>query len=336
MSKLLNCLREKKSSGFPIWFMRQAGRHLPEFRNIRKKNKNFIKLCLNSDLSSKITLQPIYRYNLDAAIIFSDILIVPYVLGQRVVFKKGKGPYLSKFNLKDFLNKNNKEFTTNLKPVYEAIKKTRKKLNKKKSLISFVGAPWTLLIYMIAAKNKKNKLNNKIFKEFKNEIDLILERLIKFLCLHIENQKKAGSDVVQIFDSWAGLIPIKYLKRFCYEPNLKLVNFCKRKRIPVICFPKGIKNRYKNFVNTVKPDGISIDYDINPTWARKNLKNVCIQGGLDPKLLIGTEKKLMKEINKYLKVFKHEPYIFNLGHGLLPKTNPKILERIIHKVNTFK
>ena len=336
MSKLLNCLREKKSSGFPIWFMRQAGRHLPEFRNIRKKNKNFIKLCLNSDLSSKITLQPIYRYNLDAAIIFSDILIVPYVLGQRVVFKKGEGPYLSKFNLKDFLNKNNKEFTTNLKPVYEAIKKTRKKLNKKKSLISFVGAPWTLLIYMIAAKNKKNKLNNKIFKEFKNEIDLILERLIKFLCLHIENQKKAGSDVVQIFDSWAGLIPIRYLKRFCYEPNLKLVNFCKRKRIPVICFPKVIKNRYKNFVNTVKPDGISIDYDINPTWARKNLKNVCIQGGLDPKLLIGTEKKLMKEINKYLKVFKHEPYIFNLGHGLLPKTNPKILERIIHKVNTFK
>ena len=336
MSKLLNCLREKKSSGFPIWFMRQAGRHLPEFRNIRKKNKNFIKLCLNSDLSSKITLQPIYRYNLDAAIIFSDILIVPYVLGQRVVFKKGKGPYLSKFNLKDFLNKNNKEFTTNLKPVYEAIKKTRKKLNKKKSLISFVGAPWTLLIYMIAAKNKKNKLNNKIFKEFKNEIDLILERLIKFLCLHIENQKKAGSDVVQIFDSWAGLIPIRYLKRFCYEPNLKLVNFCKRKRIPVICFPKGIKNRYKNFVDTVKPDGISIDYDINPTWARKNLKNVCIQGGLDPKLLIGTEKKLMKEINKYLKVFKHEPYIFNLGHGLLPKTNHKILERIIHKVNTFK
>ncbi len=336
MSKLLNCLREKKSSGFPIWFMRQAGRHLPEFRNIRKKNKNFIKLCLNSDLSSKITLQPIYRYNLDAAIIFSDILIVPYVLGQRVVFKKGEGPYLSKFNLKDFLNKNNKEFTTNLKPVYEAIKKTRKKLNKKKSLISFVGAPWTLLIYMIAAKNKKNKLNNKIFKEFKNEIDLILERLIKFLCLHIENQKKAGSDVVQIFDSWAGLIPIKYLKRFCYEPNLKLVNFCKRKRIPVICFPKGIKNRYKNFVNTVKPDGISIDYDINPIWARKNLKNVCIQGGLDPKLLIGSEKKLMKEINKYLKVFKHEPYIFNLGHGLLPKTNPKMLERIIHKVNTFK
>ena len=336
MSKLLNCLKKKKSSGFPIWFMRQAGRHLPEFRNIRKKNKNFIKLCLNSDLTSKITLQPIYRYNLDAAIIFSDILIVPYVLGQRVIFKKGKGPYLSKFNLKDFLNKNNKEFTTNLKPVYEAIKKTRKKLNKKKSLISFVGAPWTLLIYMIAAKNKKNKLNNKIFKEFKNEIDPILERLIKFLCLHIENQKKAGSDVVQIFDSWAGLIPIKYLKRFCYEPNLKLVNFCKRKRIPVICFPKGIKNRYKNFVNMVKPDGISIDYDINPIWAKKNLKNVCIQGGLDPKLLIGTEKKLMKEINKYLKVFKHEPYIFNLGHGLLPKTNPKMLERIIHKVNTFK
>ncbi|MDC0472757.1 uroporphyrinogen decarboxylase [Pelagibacteraceae bacterium] len=335
MNTLVKSLTERKRSCLPIWFMRQAGRYLPEFRKIRSKNKNFIKLCLNSRLSSKITLQPIKRFNIDAAIIFSDILIVPYALGQEVNFKKNEGPKLSKFNLKKFLNNNNDKFTKNLKPVYEAIKKTRKSLNNKKSLISFVGAPWTLFIYMMGLKDSKNKIDFKLVKQNK-EIDLIFNKLNTYLCLHIKNQINAGADVVQIFDSWAGLIPNKYLEKFCFKPNYKLVSFCKKNNIPVICFPKGIKKKYLNFLNKVKPNGLSLDYDIDPVWANKNLKNVCLQGGIDPKILFKEEKLINQEIDKYLGIFKKRPYIFNLGHGLLPKTNPEVLKKMIRRVKLYK
>ena len=159
MSKLTNCILNKDPSCIPIWFMRQAGRHLPEFRKIRSKNKNFIKLCLDSNLSTEISLQPLERYNLDAAIIFSDILMVPYSLGQNVKFIKNKGPILSDFNLDLFLQNSKKNFTERLNPIYQTIKKTRKILDKKKSLISFVGAPWTLAVYMLGLKDNKNEID---------------------------------------------------------------------------------------------------------------------------------------------------------------------------------
>ena len=165
MTRLTNCILNKDPSCTPVWFMRQAGRYLPEFRKIRSQNKNFIKLCLDSNLSSEITLQPLKRFNLDAAIIFSDILMVPYGLGQEVTFEKNIGPTLSKFNLKNFLNNNKENFTKKLSPVYESIKKTRKQLDKTKSLISFVGAPWTLAVYMLGLKKDKNALNFNLLKK---------------------------------------------------------------------------------------------------------------------------------------------------------------------------
>ena len=159
MSKLTNCILNKNRSCVPVWFMRQAGRYLPEFRKIRSKNKDFVKLCLNSNLSSEITLQPLKRFNLDAAIIFSDILMIPYSLGQGVLFEKNKGPILSDFNLNFFLNNNEKDLIDKLTPVYEAISKTRQKLDKSKSLISFVGAPWTLAVYILGLKKNKNEID---------------------------------------------------------------------------------------------------------------------------------------------------------------------------------
>ena len=221
MSNLKEILINKKICK-SVWFMRQAGRYLPEFRKIRSQNQNFINLCLNSELSSEITLQPIKRFNLDSAIIFSDILMVPYALNQKVEFLKNHGPKLETFNLENFLKNNDLEFTEKLKPVYKAIEITRKKLNKEKSLISFIGAPWTLLVYMIGAKQNKNEIDLNIINKKKDEIKLILEKLINYLCLHIENQIKAGADVVQIFDSWAGLIPQEDLNNFCYSQILKL------------------------------------------------------------------------------------------------------------------
>ena len=328
MSNLKEILKKKKICK-SVWFMRQAGRYLPEFREIRSKNQNFVNLCLNSELSSEITLQPIQRFNLDSAIIFSDILMVPYALNQRVEFLKNHGPRLETFNLDKFLKNNDLDFTEKLKPVYKAIEITRKKLIKEKSLISFIGAPWTLLIYMIGAKQNKKEINLKIINEKKDEIDLILEKLVNYLCLHIENQIKAGADVVQIFDSWAGLIPQEDLNGFCYVPNSKIVEFCKKRGIPVICFPKGIKDNYKDFNNLVKPDGINIDYDVDPKWASENLKGTVIQGGLDPKILLLSDEEIYNNTRKYLDAFKGLPYVFNLGHGMLPETNPDKVDRLI-------
>ena len=336
MSKLTNCILNKDQSCTPIWFMRQAGRYLPEFQKIRLSNKNFIKLCLNSDLSSEITLQPIKRFNLDAAIIFSDILMVPYGLGQDVTFKKDKGPVLSNFDLNFFLNTSKDDFIKKLSPVYEAIRKTRRNLNKEKSLISFVGAPWTLIIYMLGLKKEKNQINFNKLKEKELEIKIILNKINEFLCIHIENQINAGADTIQIFDSWAGLIPDENLNEYCYKPNKKIVIFCKKNKIPVICFPRGINKNYLQFAELVDPDCLSLDYEIDPIWARENLKDYCLQGGMDPKILLKSENEIFNEVDRYLSIFKDTPYIFNLGHGLLPETNPDILKKVIQRVSNYK
>ncbi len=313
-----------------VWFMRQAGRYLPEFRKIRSQNQDFIKLCLNSELSSEITLQPIKRFDLDSAIIFSDILMVPHATGQKVEFIKDKGPILEKFDIKKFFDNNEISFTKKLEPVYSSIGKTRKKLDKKKSLIAFIGAPWTLLIYMYGVKLDKNNVNLEKINSKKSDINQIIDKLHEYLCVHIDNQIKAGADVIQIFDSWAGLIPEQDLVNYCINPNLRLVNFCKENKIPVVCFPKGIGKNYKKFNDIVKPHGINLDYTIDPIWAKQNLKNVVVQGGLDPKILLSDESQIIKNTEKYLNIFNDIPYVFNLGHGLLPETDPDKVEKLIN------
>ncbi len=335
MSKLLNCLKKKDYSCVPVWFMRQAGRYLPEFRELRSKNTNFLKLCFNSDLATKITLQPMKRFNLDAAIIFSDILVIPFALAQQIDFRKQGGPWCSNFNINNFLETSEKDFLSTLKPIYEAIRKTKNTLEKNKSLIAFIGAPWTLIIYLYNLK-EKNNLNKKITIENKNEIKLILKKLDEFLKLHIINQKNAGAEVIQIFDSWAGLIKEDDLEEYCFNPNKSLVDFCRENEIPSICFPKGLKNNYKKFIEKVSPDAINIDQYVDPVWAKNNLNNVCIQGGMNPEILFQSEMKILKETEKYLDTFKNYPYIFNLGHGILPNTNPDVIKKIVDKVNLIK
>ena len=333
MSNLKKILLEKKTCK-SVWFMRQAGRYLPEFRKIRSENSDFIRLCLNSELSSKISLQPIKRFNLDSVIIFSDILMTPYALGQDVNFKKKMGPKLSKFNIELFLDNNKRNFSDKLEPIYKAISLTKRKIGKKKTLIGFVGAPWTLLVYILNLKTTKTNLNlSELNKNTK--LKIIFNKLINFICLHIKNQINAGADVIQIFDSWAGLIPETKQKDYCFLPNARIVEYCKKNKIPNICFPKGIKNKYKNFTDFVKPDGINIDYDIDPNWAKKKLINVVIQGGLDPKLLLGSETKMLEGATKYIKAFKGIPYVFNLGHGLLPETDPDKVKTLVEFYRNF-
>ena len=331
LKKILN----KKVSCKSIWFMRQAGRYLPEFRKIRAKNKDFVKLCLDSNLSSEITLQPIKRYNLDSAIIFSDILMVPYALGQNITFRNNEGPKLSEFKIEVLMENNKEKFSQKLTPIYKAIEITRKKLEKGKSLICFIGAPWTLLIYMLDLKKADNSFNFDKYNKYKTEIYQILLELNNYLCAHIENQINAGADVVQIFDSWAGLIPEKDINNFCYIPSKRIVDFCKSKKIATICFPKGLKENYKAFNDLVKPDGINLDAELDPQWARDNLRDVVFQGGLDPKVLFKTDEDILEAATKYVKTFKDIPYVFNLGHGLLPETDPDKVKMLINFYRNF-
>ena len=332
MSLITNCIKNEDTTINPIWLMRQAGRYLPEFQQLRIKNPNFLNLCFNSNLATEITLQPLKRFNLDAAIIFSDILVIPHALGQQIEFRKKGGPWCSNFNIDTFLEIKERDFLSKLKPIYEAIKKTKIALSKEKSLIGFVGAPWTLIIYLYNLKSQKN-IKEHITIKRKDEIKLVLKKLDEFLKLHILHQKEAGVDIIQIFDSWAGLIIKENLDEYCFKPNTSLVNYCKINKIPSICFPKGLRNNYKEFIDKVKPDAINIDQDIDPIWAKNNLAKTCIQGGMSPELLLKNEKIVLKETEKYLETFKNYPYIFNLGHGILPNTNPDIVKKIVDKVN---
>ena len=330
MTQIERVLKNNDTSIKPIWIMRQAGRYLPEFRKIRVKNPNFIKLCLNEKLSTEITLQPLKRFDLDAAIIFSDILMLPYGLNQKVEFKKGIGPILGDLNLENVLRLNENDFVDKLKPVYKLINLIKNNdLTKNKNTIGFVGAPWTLLVYMINQKSPKSGLKNNFFKD-KKLISETLRIIEKFLKIHIKNQVESGAQIIQIFDSWASLLNDKDLPNYVYEPTINLVEYTKSLNVPVICFPKGIK-KYKDYCETVKPDAICIDYEVDPKEILKNIQ-IPVQGGMDPKILLSDQENLKKEAKKYLDIFKDHPYIFNLGHGVLPETDPKMMDYLVKMV----
>ena len=333
MNPITNCIKNNDTKSNPIWLMRQAGRYLPEFREIRKENPDFIKLCLNSDLASQITLQPIKRFGFDGAVIFSDILMLPYGLGQKVEFEKNYGPKLGEIDLEIIKNIDEINFTEKVYKVYKAITKTSKdSLMNNRETIGFVGAPWTILVYMINRSSPKKGLSSDFFKD-----EFLINRLLgiieKFLKLHIKNQVEAGAQVIQIFDSWAGLLKDK-IPEYIYIPTLNIVEYVKELGVPVICFPRGIKD-YKNFCDIVKPDAVNIDYDVDPKKIVNEIK-IPIQGGLDPKILLTDQKTLRTEVEKYLSIFKDHPYVFNLGHGILPQTKIEMVGELIDIVRNFK
>ena len=334
MNPINKIIIDKKTNINPIWIMRQAGRYLPEFREIRSKNTDFIKLCLNDNLSSEITLQPLRRFNLDAAIIFSDILMLPYGLNQKVEFKKNFGPILGELDISTSAKLDEIDFVNKIYPIYKALLKVSTSNEiKGKNTIGFVGAPWTLLVYIINKQSPKKNLKKNFFED-QFFINRVLNLLDKFLKIHIKNQIENGANIIQIFDSWAGLLEDKDLPNYVYIPTLSLVDYIKSLNVPVICFPRGIKD-YKNYCEIVKPDAISIDYDVNPKKILKDIQ-IPVQGGLDPKILLTDKENIKKNTYKYLEIFNDHPYIFNLGHGVLPETDPKMIEYLINIVKDFK
>ena len=333
MSNIKKVIKDKKTDLNPIWIMRQAGRYLPEFREIRKKNTDFIKLCLNSNLAAEITLQPLKRFDLDAAIIFSDILILPYGLNQQVEFKKNFGPILGDFNIDQISKVTENDFINRVDPVYKAINLVKNnELTENKSTIGFVGAPWTLLVYILNKQSPKIKLEKGFFNNH-SLIEQTLKIIVKFLKVHIKNQINNGAEIIQIFDSWAGLLEDKDLDFYIYNPTYFLVEFTKSLNVPVICFPRGIKD-YKKYCDIVKPDAICIDYEVDPIKIEKEI-DIPIQGGMNPKILLTDRESLKKETTKYLNIFKDHPYIFNLGHGVLPETDPNMMDYLVKTVKNY-
>ncbi|MBM3590262.1 MAG: uroporphyrinogen decarboxylase [Alphaproteobacteria bacterium] len=341
MRKLYNVLVNKECYKIPpIWIMRQAGRYLPEYLATRSKINNFLDLCYNPQLACEVTLQPIRRFDFDSAIIFSDILVIPDALGIKVDFIKNHGPKLAEFDInKDLAKLKITHINQNLDRVYEAVSLTRSKLQSDKDLIGFCGAPWTLACYMIEGGGSKNfdKVREVAIKNSELFAELILI-LTDSLKLYLSSQIKAGASVVKIFDSWAGILPPEQIQKWVINPAREIVDFIKQNhpKTPVIYFPKSIGVNYQTFAKQVDSDGLAIDQNIDKLWAQdvlQNSLNKVIQGNLDNFLLaFGDKKQIEDEVKNILNSFANKPFIFNLGHGILPQTpieNVELLLKII-------
>jgi uroporphyrinogen decarboxylase len=333
---LLKTLSGIKTKRTPIWIMRQAGRFLPEYRALRKKCPDFMAFCFNPDRASEATLLPLHRFDLDAAIIFSDILTIPHALGQKVSFEEGVGPRLADFKSVKVLDQNNCLETLN--PVYEAIKLTKKALAPHQALIGFSGAPWTLATYMVEGGPSKDFSKTKLFAFEQPDAFLkLLDILTTEVSQHLIRQIDAGADVVQIFDSWAGAVPNTHFDSWVLAPMKKIVSTVKEQHpnTPIIGFPKGIGSRYKPFAIESGVQGVSIDQSVDLPWVDECFpQNVAIQGAIDPYLLVAGRSSLEDCAKYHLNILKNRPYIVNLSHGVVPETPPEHLTNLINIIRT--
>lgn len=327
---ILDVLNGQKSDSIPVWLMRQAGRYLPEYRSVRSKTSGFWEMACNPDIAAQITLQPINRFNLDAAIIFSDILVIPYFLGQKVEFHEGVGPVLGDLPKNLSINSQNIDF------VYESISQVRQNLPKDKALIGFAGAPWTLACYMLCGqgKDKDFMAARRFFWDSPDKAEKLINVLINAVSCHLIKQVQAGADVLQIFESWAGLASDM---KWIVEPTRKIIENVKKAHpsVPIISFPKGIGQGIKEYGLVTNVDALSLDFSINTKWARDNLaRNWPLQGNLDPACLLAGGKSLEREARRIIGDFKKAPFIFNLGHGVHKDTPPEHVKRLVEIVKT--
>lgn len=319
---IVEALRGKARQPVPFWLMRQAGRYLPEYRELRKKAGSFLNLCFNPDWAAEITLQPIRRFDMDAAILFSDILVVPYALGQELDFVEGEGPRLGMLKV-DRLSFD----PSRLAPVYETLKKLRQQLAPEKTLIGFAGAPWTVACYMVDGQGGGEFGKTKKFA-FENPegFGVLIDKIVDATVLYLSAQAKSGADVVQIFDSWAGLLPEPYFTRWVIKPVHEIIRRLKMEHphLPVIAFPRGAGELYKKYAAEVEADGIGIDTATPLSWAVKEFgEQACLQGNLDPEVLLVGGKVLEDAALSILDAAKGRPFIFNLGHGVIKETPPE-------------
>jgi uroporphyrinogen decarboxylase len=317
--------------------MRQAGRYLPEYRELREQAGSFLKLCFTPELACEITLQPIRRFQFDAAILFSDILVIPHALGQSVRFEAGEGPRLDPIASEKAIDALPKAADQNvLAPIYQTVKQVRSKLDDKTAFIGFCGAPWTVATYMIAGQGTSDQAPARIFayehpKAFEKLIDRLVENSVEYLARQLE----AGVDLVQLFDTWAGVLPPDEFARWCIEPTARIVNELRR-RVPnarVIGFPRGAGQLLGDYVDRVPVNAVSVDWTADRKFVRERVQSkVAVQGNLDPLALLAGGDALDRSIDAIMKDFGDGRFIFNLGHGILPPTPIAHVERMLKRV----
>ncbi|MGZ3409896.1 MAG: uroporphyrinogen decarboxylase [Xanthobacteraceae bacterium] len=334
---VLNVLAGKRQTIPPIWMMRQAGRYLPEYRERRKDAGSFLKLCLTPELASEVTVQPIRRFNFDAAIIFSDILIVPFALGQELTFVEGEGPKLSPpLNAENFRVLRSEIDKARVSPVYETVRLTRKNIPAETTLLGFCGAPWTVATYMIAGEGTSDQAPARLFAYrepalFEKLMDLLVNASVEYLA----GQISAGADAVQLFDTWAGVLPPDEFHRWCVIPAQKITAGL-RAKVPnakVIGFPRGVGTNLARYVDEVSVDAVGLDWMVDLNFARDRVqKKLPVQGNLDPLALRAGGAALDRSVDAILAALSGGPLIFNLGHGILPDTPIEHVQRMIDRV----
>lgn len=334
---LLRALAGERAPVPPIWLMRQAGRYLPEYRKIREQAESFLNLCFNPQLAAEVTLQPIRRFGFDAAIIFSDILVVPHALGQRVSFEVGEGPRLDALSDPDALRRLRAAIDhADLEPVYETIDLVKSQLPRAVALLGFCGAPWTLATYMIAGRGTADQLPARLFAyRHPRAFAELIDRLVEASADYLVRQFEAGADAVQIFDTWAGILPDDEFQRWCIEPAARIVAKV-RNRVPgarVIGFPRGAGTRLARYLAGVPVDAVGLDWMVEMSFAREHVQSErVVQGNLDPLALLAGGEALDRATDAILEAFGHGPFIFNLGHGVLPDTPIAHVERLVARV----
>jgi uroporphyrinogen decarboxylase len=334
---LLAVLNGQRQPVPPVWMMRQAGRYLPEYRAVRAKAGGFLDLCFNPELASEVTLQPVRRFGFDAAILFSDILVIPLALGRKLWFVEGEGPRLEPLTDAAAIAAMRAEpDDAKLAPIYETVRRVKPQLPADKTFIGFCGAPWTVSTYMIAGQGTPDQAPAKNFAKrepeaFQRLIDILVEASSYYLARQIE----AGVEVVQIFDTWAGSLPPHDFERWCVQPTKKLVASL-RAKLPgarVIGFPRGAGKNIPRYVDETKVDAVSLESGIDRDFARGEIQSrVPVQGNLDPQVLRAGGDTLDREIDAVLEAFSDAPFIFNLGHGILPDTPVAHVERMLRRV----
>lgn len=338
---LLETLSGKATNAVPLWMMRQAGRHLPEYMAIRKEAGDFLNLCYTPEMAAEVTLQPIRRYGMDGAILFADILLVLDAMGLGVRFEPGIGPIIEqvtpenpvpKFSMVDAMN--------HLSPVYETVTRVKSALPAQTSLIGFAGSPWTVALYAIEGRGKTDKTQAKLWAYNHPEaLDRLLEAISSVTLEYLLKQVEAGADALMLFDSWAGELPMPMFEKLIIQPTQKLVaNLRKRGvRVPIIGFPKGAGQHLTAFIDRTGVTGVGLGTDTNPEWVKTNIPtDFPIQGHLDPLALMSGGAALDDAVDTILEAYSGRPHIFNLGHGVLPTTPIAHVEQVVARVRRFR
>ncbi|MCW1919128.1 uroporphyrinogen decarboxylase [Rhodobacter sp. KR11] len=335
---ILRALRGERLDTPPVWLMRQAGRYLPEYRATRAQAGDFLKLCYNPELAAEVTLQPIRRFGFDAAILFADILLLPQALGVPLWFETGEGPRLTPVTTPEGLAQLRApaDVHETLAPIYETVKILKRELPKDTTLIGFAGAPWTVASYVVAGRGTPGQEPAHALKAqdratFAALIDLITEATVEYLSAQVV----AGAEVIKLFDSWAGTLQGADFDDFAVAPTRKIIAALKERHpgLPIIAFPREAGARYEGFARATGADCVALDNSVSADWAATHVqKDGCVQGNLDPKLMVEGGPRLTSEAKRIVQAFKGGAHIFNLGHGITPEANPDHVTQLMEAI----